>query len=151
MGLCKRRHDGPELFPFPGACSRNHATMSANMKILSFALLAVSALALAADVPSLSGKWQIHSSIGGAEFDQACTFTQKDSDLTGTCVSDQGKVEISGKIDAGKVTWLYKSEYNGTPITVQYEGSFGAEAGLKGSVSVAEFGVSGDFTAVPAK
>ena len=118
--------------------------------LLAFAASAA-ALASAADNPSVGGKWQVHSSISGYENDQVCTFVQKDDGLTGTCVSDQGTVEISGKIDGNKVAWSYKSEYNGSPLTVKFEGAVDPQAGIKGSVEVPEFGVGGDFTATQAK
>lgn len=120
------------------------------MKIALVTFLAV-ASAVAADNPSVSGKWQVHSSVSGTDFDQVCTFTQKDDALAGSCVSDQGTVAISGSVKGNKVAWSYKSEYNGTPLTVQYEGAVDATAKMKGSVNVPEFGAGGDFTATQAK
>ena len=117
--------------------------------VLAFAAFA--ATLAAADGPSVGGKWQVHSSISGYENDQVCTFVQKDDGLTGSCVSDQGTVDISGKIDGNKVSWSYKSEYNGSPLTVKFEGAVDPQTGIKGSVEVPEFGVEGDFTATPSK
>jgi hypothetical protein len=114
-------------------------------------LVSAAALATAADNAPLSGKWQIHNSIAGNESDQACTFTQKDSDLSGTCTSDNGNVNVTGKIDGKKVTWTYKSEYNGSPLTVNYEGTVNSDNKISGSVSVPEFSADGDFTATPSK
>ncbi len=58
--------------------------------VLLSILLASSALTLAAgDNPSLNGKWQIHNDISGNESDMACTFAQKDSQLTGTCIGQK--------------------------------------------------------------
>lgn len=123
------------------------------MKTLLPLLLLASAavLAPAADNPSLSGKWQVHNSVSGNESDQACTFTQKDTDLTGTCSSDKGNVEVSGKVDGKKVTWMYKSEYEGTPLTVHYEGTLESATKITGSVTVPEFSADGDFTATLSK
>jgi hypothetical protein len=113
-------------------------------------LLSASAFAFTAD--PLTGKWQIHNSIAGNESDQACTFTQKNEDLTGTCTSDQGgSVTISGKVDGKKVTWSYKSEYNGSPLTLSYEGKLESETKIVGTVNVAEFSVEGEFTANQSK
>jgi hypothetical protein len=123
------------------------------MKTILVSLLLVSAAAVASagDNPSLSGKWQVHNSISGNESDQGCTFTQKDSDLTGSCSSDNGTVKISGKVDGKKVTWSYKSEYNGTPLTVTYEGIVESATKITGSVTVPEFSADGDFTATQSK
>lgn len=77
------------------------------MKRLIFPLLPAFAcgVILAADGASLSGKWQVHSSVAGNDTDQSCTFTQKDDDLTGSCVSgDKTTVDIFGKVDGKKVS-----------------------------------------------
>jgi hypothetical protein len=106
--------------------------------------------ALAADGPSVTGKWHVHNSISGNESDQTCTFTQKDAGITGSCTSERGTVEVTGKVDGNKITWSYKSEYEGTPLTVHYEGTIDA-AKISGSVNVPEFSAGGDFTATPEK
>lgn len=115
--------------------------------ILPLVLLSTAALALAADAVSVTGKWHVHGSIAGTDIDQNCTFTQKDADLTGSCTSDKGTVTIAGKLDGNKVSWSYKSDYQGTPITVKYDGTVDASSKIAGSVSVPEFSVDGDFTA----
>lgn len=114
-------------------------------------LLSAAALAAAADTAPLTGRWQIHSSVANNESDQDCTFTQKDADLSGTCVSDSGTVKIAGKVDGKRVSWAYKSEYNGTPLTVNFDGTMTADNKITGSVDVPEFSAGGDFTATLAK
>lgn len=116
--------------------------------LLCLVLASAVAVAVAADTPTLSGKWRVHTSIAGNDSDQTCTIIQKENDLTGTCTStDRGSVDITGKIDGTKIKWSYKSEYNGSPLTVQYEGTFDAGK-IAGSVTVPEFGADGDFTAM---
>ena len=120
--------------------------------ILPLLLATVSAMTLAAGDVSLSGKWQVHSSVAGNDNEQSCVFTQKDSALSGTCTSaDSTKVEITGKVDGKKVSWSYKSEYNGTPLTVQFEGTIDESNQVKGGVMVPEFSAEGDFTATQSK
>ena len=119
--------------------------------LLAFLVTAGASLGMAADNPSVTGKWQIHSSIAGYEFDMVCTITQKDDALTGSCAAPQGTLEISGNISGNKVAWSYKSEYNGTPITVKYDGAVDSAAKITGSVNVPEFGAGGDFTATQSK
>jgi hypothetical protein len=123
------------------------------MRILLLSFLAVSTAALSSadDGASINGNWKIHTSIAGNESDIACALTQKESAVTGKCTSERGDVEMTGKITGQKVSLSYKSEYNGTPLTVVYEGTLEATAGMKGSVSVPEFGVAGDFTATQSK
>lgn len=123
------------------------------MKSLFFSLLfASAALSLgAADNSRLSGNWTIHSTIAGNESDITCSFTQKDKDLTGTCKTDNGNVDITGNIGDQKVIWTYKTEYNGSPLTVTYYGNLESANKMSGTVKVEEFGVDGDFTAASAK
>ena len=104
----------------------------------------------AEDSASLSGKWQVHNSISGNESDQECTFIQKDDSLKGNCTSETGSVEINGKISGKKVSWMYKSEYNGTPLTVNYDGVVDSGK-ISGTVVVPEFGAEGDFTATQSR
>ena len=131
------------------APSANGSEKGEPMKILllSFLLAAAAVLAPAADNASLSGKWQVHASAGGNESDQACTFTHKADDLTGSCTSDRGTVQIAGKVDEKNVTWTYKSEYNGSPLTVTFKGKLDSPAKITGTVRAEEFGIEGEFTA----
>jgi hypothetical protein len=123
------------------------------MKTTLFSLLLASSVvvATAPDDPSLSGTWKVHSSIAGNDNDQTCTITQKENDLTGTCTSDQGAVNIIGKINGKKATWSYKSEYNGAPLTVAFDGLMESASKISGTVNVPEFSAEGDFTATLAK
>jgi hypothetical protein len=122
---------------------------TANMKKTAISVLLVSAFAFAQaqdNSSSLAGKWKIHSSIAGNDSDMTCTFAQTNNDLSGTCVSEQGNIKLTGKVDGKKVNWSYQSEYNGSPLTVKYEGNLDT-AKIAGTVTVDPFGMSGDFTA----
>lgn len=121
------------------------------MKKLAITVLLASAFALAQaqDNSSIAGKWKIHSSVAGNDTDATCTFAQSGNDLSGTCLGPQGEVKFSGKLDGKKVTWSYQMDYNGSPLTMKYEGSLDAGK-IVGAVTVDPFGVSGDMTAVPA-
>lgn len=126
--------------------------MKAILVLISAAVL-VAALALvaAAGNVSVAGKWHVHDSIAGNDSDSDCTFVQKDADLTGACKIDQGSVTITGKVDGRKVTWSYKSDYNGSPLTVNHEGMLSADNKITGTASVPEYSVEGEFTAAQAK
>ncbi|MGA8939100.1 MAG: hypothetical protein WB439_08045, partial [Acidobacteriaceae bacterium] len=93
----------------------------------------------------------VHDSIAGNDTESDCTFAQKDADLTGSCTTDQGAVTITGKVDGRKITWSYKSEYNGSPLTVTHEGALGTDNKITGTASVPEYSVDGDFTATQVK
>jgi len=98
---------------------------------------------------SVTGKWKIHSSIAGNDSDASCTFTQTNSDLTGTCPSPNGDVKLTGKVDGKKIAWSYSMDYNGSPLTMKYEGTLDAGK-IAGTVTVDPFGVSGDFSGTQA-
>lgn len=119
--------------------------------LLFCALASVAALSPAAEAPSLTGKWQVEISISGNDSQQTCSFTQTGAELTGSCESERGKVEIGGKIEGKNVTWMYKSEYNGSPLTVNYRGTWDSAGKIAGTVEVPEFGVEGGFAATPVK
>jgi hypothetical protein len=119
--------------------------------LLSMLLASAASVSLAADNASLSGKWKVHSTVAGNESDLECTFTQKDNDLSGTCTTDSGDKNITGKVDGAKISWSYDADYNGTPLTVKYSGTLDSDGKLAGGVHVDPFDVDGDFTATAPK
>jgi hypothetical protein len=121
-------------------------------QLLSVLLASTAFTAFAADKAALTGTWKTHSSIAGNESDGECTLTQNDKDVTGTCKTAEGKdAKATGKVDGDKITWSFDSDYNGTPLTIKYEGKLDPAAGkIAGTVTVDPFGVGGDFTATSA-
>lgn len=117
---------------------------------LLLAALATSAMPAAANT-QLAGKWTIHYFIGGQEGDFACTFTQKEKEVTGSCTGGQGAFDITGTIDGSAVTLQHKSEYNGDQLTLTYAGKAESDEKIAGSVSVQPMGVDREFTLTPSK
>ena len=117
------------------------------LSLALLALLTASTLLEAQTTASITGKWKVHT-VMVQESDSTCTFTQKDTELTGTCEGDNGKNDITGKVEGNKVTWSFKTEYNGSPLTVSYEGKLDSDARMAGAAHVGEMGIDGDFTAV---
>jgi hypothetical protein len=105
----------------------------------------------AADDASLTGRWLVHRSAAGNESQIDCLFTHKDSALSGTCESDRGKLEFTGKVDGKAVTWTHKSESPGGPVTVVYKGTVASPDKITGTVTAVEFSIEGEFTATRAK
>ena len=120
-------------------------------RLLAASALLFAASTFAAGAPSLTGEWNVHNSIAGNESDQDCKFVVADKVLTGTCKSDNKEVQITGSVDGNKVTWKYESDFNGTPLTINYSATLGDSEKITGSVEVEPFGVTGDFTATPVK
>ena len=116
--------------------------------VLSVLLFAGPILAPAAESPSLAGQWKLHSSIAGTETDMECTFTQNNQDVGGTGKSGEASMALSGKLDGNKVTFQYKTTYDGQELTIVHSGTVESATKIVGSVDVQPLGVSGDFTAV---
>ena len=120
---------------------------------LSVIVLAVvtSVVASPAAEERVAGEWQLKNEIAGNTSEMKCSFTQKGTELTGVCVSELASVEIAGKVEETSVAWVYKSVYEGNPITLKYTGALGADGTIRGNVTVEEFSVTGDFLATPVK
>jgi hypothetical protein len=112
------------------------------------AVLLVSAL-VAGSADPLTGEWKVRNDVAGNVSEMTCTLAQKGEDLTGACATEQGTVEITGKVIETSVSWVFKSTYNGGPITLNYRGSL-KDGQVAGEVTVEEFSVTGAFTATPA-
>jgi hypothetical protein len=122
------------------------------MKTLTVSsILLLASSAFAADAPTLTGRWSVHTSVSGNEIDQECKFVQEDSKLTGSCKSTDKEVQITGGLDGKKVTWKYDSEYNGTALTATYTATIDDPKKISGTVDVQPYGVTGEFSAVPSK
>jgi hypothetical protein len=128
-----------------------------NMKtvLLSFLMACAAVTSPASDDTPFSGKWHVSIEIGGTSVDHVCTFTQKGQDLTGSCDTQNGTVNLSGKVDQKKITWTYKSQSSSNGVlTVIYDGTLDLTTGttrITGSVLVEEMGIRGTFTANQAK
>lgn len=119
------------------------------MKIVALGVLLLGAAALsqAADAPTATGTWNVHSSIAGNESDSICKLVEKDAAITGSCSGAEGAHDATGKVDQDTVTWSYGANYNGGAITIVFEGKFQSPSKISGTVSVPEFSASGEFSA----
>lgn len=111
-------------------------------------LLCTAVVSPAANNASMNGKWKIQNSIAGNQSQLVCTFTQMNNDLGGSCTTEQGNFNVSGRVDDKKITWSYDSKYHGFSLTVIYSGTLEAVAKASGNVSIQRFGVTGSFIAV---
>jgi hypothetical protein len=119
--------------------------------VIAAVFVTVSVAATPAAENPLTGEWKVRNDIASNVSEMTCSFTQKGEDLTGGCATEQGNVEITGKVVETSVNWVFKSAYNGAPITLTYKGSLGTDGQLAGAVTVEEFSVTGEFTATPVK
>jgi hypothetical protein len=118
------------------------------MKIPCLVVAIVAAAPLFADV---TGKWQVAISVSGNDREQSCSFTQKEAELTGNCATEGGSVQITGKVEERKITWTYKANYQGSPLTVVFRGNLESATKITGTVVAEELGFEGQFTATPSK
>jgi hypothetical protein len=122
------------------------------MKSLFFTLflfLTVAALPVLAAEGPVSGIWTVKGNVYGQDLNQVCTIKQDDKKLTGSCKSEtSGTTEITGEVKDKTVTWQFKTEYNGTPLTIVYNGTLdSASSNISGKINVQEFSIEGEFTA----
>lgn len=115
--------------------------------VLFLALAVVATIAVEAQPVTVSGTWTVSTNVSGSQSELACSFTQKDTDLTGTCKSERGSVSIPGKIDGKRIAWQYDTEYEGQRLTPVYSGTLESAEKIVGTVDVQGMGVSGEFTA----
>jgi len=119
---------------------------------LSLLLATSAATALADDTAKIGGKWKIHINVQGNESDATCDFTQKDTDLTGSCMTDKGNKPLTGKVDGKVIKFQYDSDYEGTAFTAKYSGTLDpGGAKYAGTIVIDAIGVDGDFTGTPDK
>ncbi len=120
--------------------------------LLSLLLASTAATALADDTAKISGKWKIHINVQGNESDATCDFTQKDTDLTGSCMTEKGDKPMTGKVDGKTIKFQYDSDYEGTAYTAKYSGALDSTgAKFAGTIVIDAFSVDGDFTGTPDK
>ncbi len=106
--------------------------------------------AAAQEASPVEGKWKVHTSAAGRENDQICAFQQKGGELSGHCVTPHGKAELAGKVEGVDITWTYKTDSEGGPVTVVFKGKVDPAARkMAGSILAVEFSVEGEFIAIP--
>ena len=120
-------------------------------RLLILPLAFAAAVAVQAQPASVTGTWTVAANISGSQSEQTCDFTQKETELTGTCKSDRGSVTITGKVDGTAVTWQFNTQYEGQTLTPVYSGKLESADKIAGSVDVQGMGVGGEFTAARVK
>lgn len=118
-------------------------------------LLLATALQTPAADSAISGAWRITGDVMGNPVNEACTFKQADSTLTGTCRNTDAAgaktYDVTGSVKSGRVTFTHGGEYQGSALTITYAGTLAsAPKALTGTIDVQPFGVTGTFSAAPA-
>lgn len=104
------------------------------------------ATALAAD---MTGVWKIDGNFNDMiKYTITCTIAQTGATLAGDCKDDQGAdPKITGSNDGTNTVISYDTNYQGSPVHLDYKGSFQPDGTLKGEIDTAQ----GNGTFVGAK
>lgn len=113
--------------------------------LLVFALAATTTVR--AQSSPVAGSWTVRADVSGNQSESHCTFSLKDSDLSGSCNSDRGTVMVAGKVDGKTVNWQFDTQYEGQTLTVYYNGTLQSAEKITGTINVQPMNVSGEFTA----
>lgn len=120
--------------------------------MLLWSLLAVQAAPAApsaAPAPAqVAGAWALATEVHGNTSAPSCTFKQEGTALTGTCTSPEGADQpATGEVTEKKVKFKYDIVWDGSPLTLHFNGTLESETEMKGAIDVQPMGVAGGFTA----
>ncbi len=113
--------------------------------LAAFLLLPGIAVAQAA---TIDGTWRIDGDVSGNPVAPVCILTAKEGKVTGTCTGTDGKpMQVSGTVKDDAISWAYDTTYQGGTITLSFKGKQDKEGHMVGSIDVAPYSATGDFTA----
>ncbi|REJ78476.1 MAG: hypothetical protein DWQ47_03215 [Acidobacteria bacterium] len=115
----------------------------------TFLILILSVFLVMGSFDGVSGSWKVSGNVSGNAINQDCIIEQKEDKISGTCKWDgQPDAKITGTVNDKKVVWKFDMTYNGSPITLVFEGTMDdAISNIEGKVKVDPYGIEGEFTA----
>jgi hypothetical protein len=119
---------------------------------LAGAVLLVPQSAFAQEKPpekkiDLTGKWLFSVTTDAGTGTPTVTLKQVGDTLTGHYSSQTlGEADLKGTVKDGKLTFTFRTEVQGTALTVNYAGTVESNDALKGTVDISGLG-TGTFTA----
>ena len=114
---------------------------------LAIALLPAAAHAQEATKIDVTGKWLFTVTTDAGTGTPSVTLKQTGDSLTGHYSSQLlGESELKGTVKGNKITFSFRTEVQGAPITVTYTGTIESKDAMKGSVDLGG-AASGTFTA----
>lgn len=112
----------------------------------TIALLTV--LSAAPTPDSIPGTWQIRGDADGNAIEEICTIKRAGNTLTGSCNFRETAFPLTGEVKDATITFSHPAgEYEGNALTIAFTGTLSTANELKGTLTVAPFGVGGAFTA----
>lgn len=111
-------------------------------------LASASSLAVAADPPSVNGKWQVRMTIGTYEMMQICTLSQTGTDLSVRCAGGMGGGTFTGKVHGRKIGWSLSSNSAASSMNQVYQAELVSPTKFEGTVTIIPLGAAGDLSGI---
>ena len=116
--------------------------------LICLLLASASSLAVAADAPSVNGKWQVRMTIGTYQMVQVCTLNQTGTDLSVRCAGGMGGGTFTGKVHGRKISWALSSNSTGNSMNQIYQAELVSPTRFEGTVTIVPLGAAGDLSGI---
>jgi len=117
------------------------------LTVSTVALLPSTSVAQAEKRADLTGKWVFSVNTDGGTGTPTVTLKQQGDSLTGHYSSQLlGEVDLKGSVKDQKFSFTFRTEVQGTALTVTYSGTVESKDSLKGTVDLGGM-ATGTFTA----
>lgn len=99
--------------------------------------------------PNISGVWTVTSDIYNNKSVSKVRLKTEGEKVSGTLLVSGGQeVPVSGECHGTEITWGYRKDWEGNPLSLHYSGKISDDGKIIGSVEVKPMGVTGEFEAV---
>jgi hypothetical protein len=126
---------------------RLRAFLSATLFASAIAVVPATLSAQAEVKIDVTGKWVFNVTTDAGTGTPTVTLKQQGDSLTGHYSSQTlGEADLKGTVKDKKITFTFRIELQGTPLTVNYTGTVESNDAMKGTVDIGG-AASGTFTA----
>ena len=126
---------------------RLRAVLSTTLFALAIAVVPTTLLAQTEAKIDVTGKWLFSVTTDAGTGTPTVTLKQQGDSLTGHYSSQTlGEADLKGIVKDKKITFTFRIELQGTPLTVNYAGTVESNDAMKGTVDIGG-AASGTFTA----
>ena len=126
---------------------RLRAVLSTTLFALAIAVVPTTLLAQTEAKIDVTGKWLFSVTTDAGTGTPTVSLKQQGDSLTGHYSSQTlGEADLKGIVKDNKITFTFRIELQGTPLTVNYAGTVESKDAMKGTVDIGG-AASGTFTA----
>ena len=126
---------------------RLRAVLSTTLFALAIAVVPTTVSAQTEAKIDVTGKWLFSVTTDAGTGTPTVTLKQQGDSLTGHYSSQTlGEADLKGIVKDNKITFTFRIELQGTPLTVNYAGTVESKDAMKGTVDIGG-AASGTFTA----